>query len=609
MCGIIGYIGDKQASPILLEGLEKLEYRGYDSAGVAVLDGDKLSVRKKKGRLAVLENEVRERPVLGSAGIGHTRWATHGEPSDVNSHPHLNAAGDIALVHNGIIENYMRLKDWLGEKGYAFVSQTDTEVIVHLVDYYYNGSLLDAVQQALGRLQGSYAIVVASSKHPGELIAARKDSPLILGAGEGENFIASDIPAILNRTREVYLLEDREMARVTRSAIDILDEYGMPVQRSLFHVHWDVSAAEKGGYPHFMLKEIHEEPKALRDTLSPRFKEESMHIDLGETGLDDEAMRSIRRVVIVACSTAYHAGLVGKYAMERLIGVPVEVDVASEFRYRDPIAAKGDLFIAISQSGETADTLAALRLAKEKGAQILAITNVVGSTVSREAGAVMYTWAGPEIAVASTKAYTTQLLCLYMLILEIGRVRGAIDEGEYARLASALRRLPEQAAEVLALEEAIAHSAHLHYAMTDTYFLGRNLDYAVALEGSLKLKEISYIHSEAFAAGELKHGPIALIERGTLVIALATQTALYEKLASNIKEVKARGAHVLSICPEDADTVIGLSDEVITIPNTEELFMPVLSVIPTQLFAYHCSVERGYDVDKPRNLAKSVTVE
>jgi glucosamine--fructose-6-phosphate aminotransferase (isomerizing) len=609
MCGIIGYIGPKQAEPILIEGLKKLEYRGYDSAGVAVYDGGKLTMRKKKGRLSVLESFIAEHPVEGSVGIGHTRWATHGEPSDVNSHPHANTAGDIALVHNGIIENYARLKQWLGEKGYEFVSQTDTEVVVQLVDYFYKDDLLEAVREALSHVQGSYAIAVVSSRHPGELIAARKDSPLILGKGRGENFIASDIPAILAHTREIYLLEDRETARITAGGIEIFDEYGSPVRREIFHVHWDVSAAEKGGYPHFMLKEIHEEPKALRDTLSPRFKDEMTTIDLSEAGLSEDAIRAFRRVVVVACGTAYHAGMVSKYAFERMLGLPVEVDMASEFRYRDPTIQKGELFIAISQSGETADTLAAMRLARARGAFVLAITNVVGSTVSREAGAVMYTWAGPEIAVASTKAFTTQLLCLYMLMLEMGRIRGAIGAELYARLASALRKLPEQAAEILAQEEEIARSAHLHYAMTDTYFLGRNLDYAISLEGSLKLKEISYIHSEAFAAGELKHGPIALIEQGTLVIALATQPPLYEKLASNIKEVKARGAVVLSICPADAELIRELSDEVFLLPKTEDVFMPALAVIPTQLFAYHCSVERGFDVDKPRNLAKSVTVE
>ena len=608
MCGIIGYIGPKEASPILIDGLSKLEYRGYDSAGVATFDGEALSIRKKKGRLSILEGELAVDPAKGNVGIGHTRWATHGEPSDVNSHPHFNRAGDIAVVHNGIIENYLRLKEWLHHKGYTFTTQTDTEVLAHLIDLYYLGDLYKAVRDALRHVEGSYALAVISSRHPGELIAARKDSPLILGAGEGENFIASDIPAILAYTRDVYLLEDREVARVTASSIEIYDAYDLPVKREVFHVNWDVAAAEKGGYPHFMLKEIHEEPKALRDTLSPRLRDDDT-VDLTEAGFTEDLALGIRRVIMVACGTAYHAALVGKFAFERMLRLSVEVDMASEFRYRDPIVGAGDLVVVISQSGETADTLAALRLAKERGARVLAITNVVGSTVSREAHNVFYTWAGPEIAVASTKAYTTQLLSLYLLMLEMGRVRGDIDAQTYSRLVAALRRIPDQAAEILTGEEAIARSAHLHYGMTDTYFLGRNLDYAVAMEGSLKLKEISYIHSEAFAAGELKHGPIALIEQNTLVIALATQRRLFDKLVSNIKEVKARGAQVLAICPQDAEAVKGQSDETLLLPVSEELLMPILAVIPTQLFAYYCSVERGFDVDKPRNLAKSVTVE
>ncbi len=608
MCGIMGYIGPKEATPILLEGLSRLEYRGYDSAGVAVLEGSALALRKKKGRLKELEADIAAHPVAGHTGIGHTRWATHGEPSDANAHPHTNTAGDIALVHNGIIENYARLKEWLTARGYVFASQTDTEVLVHLVDHYDHGSLLEAVQEALRHVQGSYAIVVVSARHPGELIAARKDSPLVLGLGERENYIASDIPALLAHTRDVYLLEDNEVARVTADGIEIFDAYGMPVTREIFHVHWDVAAAEKGGYAHFMLKEIHEEPKALRDTLSPRLTADGQ-VDLGELGLDAAFLAGLRRVLFVACGTAYHACLVAKYAFERVARVPVEVDMASEFRYRDPILGPDDLLIVVSQSGETADTLAALRLAKAQGAKVLAITNVVGSTVSREADAVFYTWAGPEIAVASTKAFTTQLLSINLILLTLGRVRGTLDDAAHDRLVAALGHLPDQAAALLEAEEAIARSAHRHYAMEDAYFLGRNLDYAIALEGSLKLKEISYIHSEAFAAGELKHGPIALIEPETLVIAIATQSALYEKLASNLKEVKARGARVLAICPEGAGIIRNLADEVVLLPATEEVLLPVLAVIPTQLFAYHCSVERGFDVDKPRNLAKSVTVE
>jgi len=610
MCGIVGYIGEKKSTDVLVDGLSKLEYRGYDSAGVAVYNNECLDVRKKKGRLKILANSLEEQPLDGTIGIGHTRWATHGAPSDENAHPHATASGEIAVVHNGIIENYMKLKDYLGTKGYTFASQTDTEVIAHLVDYYYEGDLYNAVQEAMKRLEGSYALAVISKNHPDELIAVRKDSPLILGIGEGENFIASDIPAILAYTRNVYLLEDDEVARVRKDGIDIYDKYGIPVMREIFKVDWDVEAAEKGGYKHFMIKEIHEEPKALRDTLSPRITEEN-EVNLKDLEISNRRIKNIDRIVIVACGTAYHAGLIAKYAFEEKLRIPVEIDIASEYRYRNPIVNESDLYIIISQSGETADTLAAMRMAKKEGAKILAITNVVGSTVSREADYVMYTWAGPEIAVASTKAYTTQILCLYLIMLEFGKVRGSIKEDEYAALVKELKQLPAKAEEIIT-EDNIKHimkSAHKHCTVADTYFLGRNLDYAVALEGSLKLKEISYIHSEAFAAGELKHGPIALIEDNTLVITIATQSKLFEKTVSNIKEVKARGAFVLAIATEHANMIKDLTDEAIFVPQTLDIFMPILSVIPTQLFAYYCSVERGIDVDKPRNLAKSVTVE
>ncbi|MBN2879544.1 MAG: glutamine--fructose-6-phosphate transaminase (isomerizing) [Clostridia bacterium] len=610
MCGIVGYIGEKKSTDVLLDGLSKLEYRGYDSAGVAVLSGDKMEIRKKKGRLKVLGDDLIKMPIEGGMGIGHTRWATHGAPSDENAHPHATASGDIAVVHNGIIENYMKLKDYLGTKGYTFVSQTDTEVIAHLIDHYYEGSLYEAVQEAMKRLEGSYALAVISKKDPDELIAVRKDSPLIIGLGEGENFIASDIPAILAYTRNVYLLNDDEVARVRKDGVDVFDKYGIPVQHDIFKVDWDVEAAEKGGYQHFMIKEIHEEPKALKDTLSPRITKEG-EIDLKNLDISHRKIKNIQKIVIVACGTAYHAGLVAKYAFEEKLRIPVEIDIASEYRYRNPIVGPDDLYIIISQSGETADTMAAMRMAKKEGAQILAITNVVGSTLSREADYVMYTWAGPEIAVASTKAYTTQLLCLYLLMLEFGKVRGAIDELDYAAYITELKAIPAKAAEIITEDsiKQIMKSAHKHCTVEDTYFLGRNLDYAVALEGSLKLKEISYIHSEAFPAGELKHGPIALIEDNTLVITIATQERLFEKTVSNIKEVKARGAYVLAITTEKADLIRDLADEIILVPETMNIFMPILSVIPTQLFAYYCSVERGIDVDKPRNLAKSVTVE
>lgn len=606
MCGIVGYIGNKNASDIIIEGLEKLEYRGYDSAGVAIIKDGEVEVVKKKGRLKVLVEALKKEPVLGNTGIGHTRWATHGAPSDENSHPHTSMSGNIAVVHNGIIENYMRLREWLGLKGYAFKSQTDSEVIAHLIEYHYEGDLMEAVQEALRLLEGSYAICVTAKRHPNMLVAARKDSPLVLGIGEDENFVASDIPAILARTRNVYLLEDKEIAVVKNDSIEIFDEYGMNVERDVFKVEWDVESAEKGGYKHFMIKEIFEEPTALKETLSPRLKDGKVELDID---IAEEQIKGVRRIIIVACGTAYHAGLVGKYAIEKTLGIPVEVDIASEYRYRDPVVNLDDIFIVISQSGETADTLAALRMAKSKGAKIIAITNVVGSSVSREADSVMYTWAGPEIAVASTKAYTTQLLSLYLIMIKMGVVRGDIDDIKQKELVDALSKIPEQTESILEEKNVIQKMAHRHYAVEDAYFLGRNLDYAVAQEGSLKLKEISYIHSEAFAAGELKHGPIALIEDDTLVIVVASQERLYEKTASNIKEVKARGAHVMSICSKSARPIVELSDEYVTVPETLDIFMPILIVIPTQLFAYYCSLERGIDVDKPRNLAKSVTVE
>ncbi|NLG38193.1 MAG: glutamine--fructose-6-phosphate transaminase (isomerizing) [Clostridiales bacterium] len=608
MCGIIGYIGDRDCVPILLDGLKKLEYRGYDSAGIAVMDGGTIAVRKKNGRLSELEKYVVQYPINGSAGIGHTRWATHGEPSDENAHPHTSMAGDIAVVHNGIIENHARLRAWLTAQGVAFTSQTDTEVLAHLIHHHYEGDLIKAVEKALTRVEGSYALAVMSAREPGEIIVARKDSPLVVGQGDGEQFIASDIPALLAHTRDVYFLNDRELARVTREGVEIYDEYGMTVARALFHVDWDMASAEKGGYAHFMLKEIHEEPTALRETLRPRIGANG-RVDFTEIGLDDETLRNSGRIIIVACGTAYHAGLAAKYAFERTLGIPVEADIASEFRYRDPIVNPGDLIILISQSGETADTLAALRLGRSKGARILAITNVVGSTISREADAVFYTWAGPEIAVASTKAYTTQLMALSLLLIAIGRARGTLSDDRCDALLGELGQMESLAEQVLKSEPKLAHFAHLHSSIEHAYYLGRNLDYAVALEGSLKLKEISYIHSEAFPAGELKHGPIALIERGTLVVALCTQPALYEKIASNIREVRARGARVLIIARADARELIELSDEWVELPEADPLLMPMLSVIPAQLLAYYCSVERGIDVDKPRNLAKSVTVE
>ena len=607
MCGIIGYIGARNATPILIDGLSKLEYRGYDSAGVAVRTAEGLAVRKKKGRLSQLEEALAKSPVEGHQGIGHTRWATHGEPSDRNAHPHLGPEGKVALVHNGIIENYVELKRKLEAKGYEFRSETDTEVIAYLLEESYAGDLPAALEKTVAQLEGSYALAVMAADNPGEIVVTRKDSPLVVGLGKDGNFIASDIPALLSHTREIIMLEDYEIAVVTRGGVSVMDGCGKPLEKEIFRVTWDVAAAEKGGYAHFMLKEIHEEAKALRDTLSPRMKEG--RIDLSELNLDLDLVQNMKRVVIVACGTAYHAGLVAKYTWEKLLRVPVEVDIASEFRYRNPIVGKDDLFIVISQSGETADTLAALRQAKQQGAKVLAITNVVGSTVCREADVAMMTWAGPEIAVASTKAYTSQLMCLYALVLAFARMRGNMEEKEYCGLVAELNAIPGKIAGIMAKEQEIAALARRHAWVRDAYFLGRGLDYAVAMEGSLKLKEISYIHSEAFAAGELKHGTIALIEEGTLVVALCTQSALWDKVASNLKEVKARGAHVLALMPPGAAIIQETADEVFCLPETHDLFAPILEVIPTQLFAYYCSVERGYDVDKPRNLAKSVTVE
>lgn len=609
MCGIVGYIGSKDATPILIEGLRRLEYRGYDSAGVAVYNEGRVQVKKYKGRLDVLESRLRENPILGNLGIGHTRWATHGEPSDVNSHPQTSSGGDIAIVHNGIIENFMPLREWLCYEGYEFRSDTDTEVVAHLIDHFYEGDLVKAVIECMKRLKGSFALGIISSDEPDKLVAVRKDSPLIVGIGSGENFIASDIPAILNHTKRVYLLNDMEIAVLSREGVKILDHNGAPVQKEVFEVTWDVAAAEKGGYPHFMLKEMFEQPTALRQTLKSRLISENDDIILDMIRINKEDLDRVDKINIVACGTAYHAGVVGKHLIERLARIPVETDIASEFRYRDPILDKNSLVMVISQSGETADTLAAMREAKRKGARVIAVTNVVGSTVSREADDLLYTWAGPEIAVASTKAYTTQLLAMSLIALKLARIKGEIDEELYSSMREAVYRLPEQAQQVLEKAEEIKALSEEYKDVDKVFFIGRSLDHAVAMEGSLKLKEISYIFSEAYAAGELKHGTIALVEDGTLVFALATQDRLFEKSVSNMKEVKARGAHVIAVAKEGNREVEKVADRVIYIPDTLDLLTPVLTVIPLQLFAYYIAVARGCDVDKPRNLAKSVTVE
>ena len=615
MCGIVGYVGAKQATPVLINGLKKLEYRGYDSAGIAVLseDSDEILVRKSKGALKFLEAKIADEVIKGSVGIGHTRWATHGEPSDLNSHPHTNVSGTIAVVHNGIIENYAKLKAWLQDQGVVFKSQTDTEVIAHLINYFYEktGEIFKAVLETLHRLEGSYALGVLCTKYPDRLIAARKESPLIVGLGKGENFIASDVPAVLEYTRDVYYLNQNELAVLYNDHVDLFDSDGNKVVREPSHVEWDMASAEKGGYAHFMLKEIHEQPKALTDTLRPRLVFEGdkpADIKFAEINFGED-WKQAGRIVITACGTAYHAGVVGKYAFEKFARIPVVVDVASEFRYRNPILNKNDIFIVISQSGETADTLAALRLAKQAGAKVIAITNCVGSTVSREADEVIYTWAGPEIAVASTKAYTTQLMCLYLLAIKLGKERGIISSSEYSKLLSEISAIPSKAQEIVDNQASIQKFASQQFNKSKIFYIGRLFDSASSLESALKLKEVSYMHCEAFAAGELKHGPIALVDPDTLVVAIATEPELYEKLASNIVEVKSRGAVTMAITLDKKGAFNNCCDSVITIPDSEPALASMLSIIPAQLFAYYCSILRGNDPDKPRNLAKSVTVE
>jgi glucosamine--fructose-6-phosphate aminotransferase (isomerizing) len=608
MCGIVGYLGYKDATKVLIDGLSKLEYRGYDSAGIAILNNGDLSVKKRKGRLSNLQDELEINPISGEIGIGHTRWATHGEPSDRNSHPHTNTKGTIAVVHNGIVENYMVLREWLTSEGYKFQSETDTEVIPQLVDYYYEGNLLEAVIKATKKMHGSYALGVVSIDEPDKIIAVRKDSPLIVGVGEKESFIASDIPAVLNYTRDVYLLDDNEFVLIDKDGIKLFDENMDVIDKEIFHVTWNADAAEKGGYDTFMLKEIYEQPKAIKDTLTSRvIKGEPIKLD--SIKITKDQLENIDKIYIVACGTAYNAGVVGKYVIESLAKISVEVDIASEFRYRDPFITDKTLLIVISQSGETADTMAAVRLAKSKNARVLAITNVVGSSVAREAEDVLYTWAGPEIAVASTKAYITMLIALYILALYFAEQKGSLREKEIEKIKSGLLDLSEKSAEVLSDTTKIEEFAKEVAKHKDVFFLGRGLDFAIAMEASLKLKEISYIHSEAYAGGELKHGTIALIEEGTAVIALTTQSSLFEKMVSNIKEVTTRGAKVLAVSKEGYESIEQVVDTTIYTPKVSSILAPVLSVIPLQLLAYYVAVEKDCDVDKPRNLAKSVTVE
>ena len=608
MCGIVGYVGKKKACDFLIEGLSKLEYRGYDSAGIAVINNGKVEIRKHKGRLSNLVEELSNNSAEGTIGIGHTRWATHGEPSDVNSHPHQTSKGDITVVHNGIIENYSELTQWLKSEGYEFKSATDTEVIPNLIHYYYNGNLFEAVVKATEKLEGSYALGVVSGQEPDKIVAVRKDSPLIVGIGQGETFIASDIPAVLNYTRDIYLLEDNEFVVLTNEGVEVFEANGDKINKEIYKVTWNEDAAEKGGYDSFMLNGIHEQPKAIKDTMAGRVALNEK-VNLGDFKLTSEELENMDRIYIVACGTAYNAGLMGKVAIEDLARIPVEVAIASEFRYRNPIVTNKTLIVTLSQSGETADTLAVLRDAKKIGAKTLAITNVVGSSISREADSVIYTMAGPEIAVASTKAYTTQAVVMNLLGMYLADLKGLLKSEEEAEIKNALLELPSKVEEVLNQKAQIAKIAKLISQEKDLFYLGRDVDYALAIEGALKIKEIAYIHSEAYAGGELKHGTIALIEPGTKIIALLTQSNLKDKMISNIREVKSRGAEIIGIAYENQEVDLSVFDEIIRIPQISTRIAPILGAVVLQLLAYYVATERGCDIDKPRNLAKSVTVE
>jgi glucosamine--fructose-6-phosphate aminotransferase (isomerizing) len=610
MCGIVGYVGHEEAAPILLDGLARLEYRGYDSAGLAVYaPTGGLQVVKAKGRLQVLFDIVQGGKTLqGTTGLGHTRWATHGAPSDINSHPQVSGDGRFAVVHNGIIENYVQIKEFLQSTGITFVSETDTEVVAQLLEYYYKGDILSAVAQVLEKIQGAYALGILCADCPDRIVVARKDSPLILGHGDGFNLLASDVTAVIKYTREVTYLDDGEVAVLTADGVQVYDAYFRPVEKQRHHVDWEISAAEKGGYEHFMFKEIMEQPKAIRDTVFPRIQ--NGRVVLEELTIDAEYVRSLEKIYIIACGSSYHVGMVAKYAMEKLLRKPVEVSLASEFRYCDPIVTPRTLAIVISQSGETIDTLAALREAKRLGARVLSIVNVVGSTIARESDDVIYTWAGPEIAVATTKAYSTQLAVIDLVTLAFADLLGTIEKEEYDAIVGELLQIPSKIETILEHKELIQYYASIYFNHESVFFIGRNLDYAIGLEGSLKLKEISYIHSEAYAAGELKHGTISLIEDGTLVVALASYGKLFEKLMSNVKAVTARGADVVGLTVESlAGEMKKTVDSVIPVPDTHPLLLSSLDVVPMQLFAYYVALMRGCDIDKPRNLAKSVTVE
>ena len=612
MCGIVGYVGTEQAAPILLAGLSKLEYRGYDSAGIAIRNEDTgdITVVKAKGRLKILSEKTNEgHAVPGTCGIGHTRWATHGEPSENNAHPHCTDDKSVVLVHNGIIENYQELKDKLIKSGYAFYSQTDTEIAVKLVDYYYRntGTPLEAISRAMLRIRGSYAFGIMFHDHPGKIFAARKDSPLIIGKSQTGCLIASDVPAILDKTRNVYYIGNHEIAELSQDEIHFYNIDREEIQKEQVEIKWDAESAEKGGYEHFMLKEIHEQPRAVRDTIGAYVKDGK--IDLSETGLTDEKLQEIERIYIVACGSAYHVGMVGKYVIEELADIPVEVDLASEFRYRNPKLVKNSLVVIVSQSGETADSLAALRLAKERKIPVLGIVNVVGSSIARESDYILYTYAGPEISVATTKAYSTQLIAMYLLAIQAAKVKDVISEERYAALIEELGTLPEKIQKTLDDKERIQWFASKYANAKDVFFIGRGIDYAISMEGSLKMKEISYIHSEAYAAGELKHGTISLIEDGILVVGVATQAALFEKTISNMVEVKSRGAYLMGLTTYGNYNIEDTADFAVYVPQTESFFATSLAIVPLQLMGYYVSVAKGLDVDKPRNLAKSVTVE
>ena len=609
MCGIVGYVGTDHAKEKIIDGLKRLEYRGYDSAGIALPIDGKIQVQKAVGEIKNLEAKIASPDFDAPIGIGHTRWATHGEPTETNAHPHLNTEGTIAIVHNGIIENYQELREWLiTEYGSVFKSETDTEVIAHLIGLYYNGDLLDAVNKAVAEMRGAYAIAAIAAEEPDKIVAVRKDAPLVAGIGKGFNFIASDIPAVLKYVRDVYLIENNETVVLTKDEIVIYDENGNKVDRDIYVVDWKADAADKADYDHYMLKEIHEQPAVISETLMSRLNPDDS-IRLDDISLTKEDIENINKIYIVACGTAYHAGLVGKMVIEKMARIPVEIDVASEFRYRDTFIDDKTLFIAISQSGETLDTLAALRDAKERGARILSVVNAVGSSIARESHDVFYTLAGPEVAVASTKAYTTQLICMYLIGLYMGSTRGTIDKEYYDFMLGELKALPEKVSKVLENEPKLRNLAERNYYRDNVFFIGRGLDSGVAYEGSLKLKEISYIHSFAIAAGELKHGTIALMDSDTLVVALATQDKLYEKMVSNIVEVQARGARIIGMAKEGKTEIEKTSDEVIYIPQCTDEVAPVLAVVPLQIFAYYVALQKGCNIDKPKNLAKSVTVE